>query len=50
MALLEVQNEWKAFSLHESPLGGEGEEREGNFTLKNVGTPKHGPTHLITQL
>jgi len=35
MALLEVQNEWKAFSLHESPFRGERGRRGGNFILKN---------------
>lgn len=39
MALLEVQNEWKAFSLHESPFRGERGRRGGNFILKN-GNPQ----------
>jgi hypothetical protein len=39
MALLEVQNEWKAFSLHESPFGGgEGEER-GKLYSEECGNP-----------
>jgi len=47
MALLEVQNEWKApFHCMNPHLGGRG----GNFILKNVETPRHGPTHLITAL
>jgi hypothetical protein len=35
MALLEVQNEWKAFSLHESPFGGE----RGKLYSEECGNP-----------